>query len=150
MDKNKLLIDLSESANTDFGRIDFPAQSDAQRVFSAIWELEGQVNNGGFDQYFRNCETDIILHAPTALKSIGATTCSTIVETAISLLSPFPPDRDAREDALDDAGDDLDDQLNTLDSQFFAYPDDITDLLFAFVANHAGEFGELPDTAIGG
>jgi hypothetical protein len=47
MDKNKFLIDLSESDQTDFGRVDFASQSDPQRTFSAIWELESQVNNGG-------------------------------------------------------------------------------------------------------
>ena len=151
MDKNQLLIDLSESTSTDFGHVDFSAQSNPQRVFSAIWELESQVNNGGFDQYFRNCETDIILHAPIALKTISANTCATIVESAITLLAaPFLQDRDARADSLDEACDDLGDQLNTLDLQFFAYPDDLTELLFAFVANHAGEFGELADTGNGG
>ena len=84
------------------------------------------------------------MHAPTALKTIGANNCATIVGSAIDLLSPFPPDCDARSDAIDDASDDIDDRLNALDSQFFAYPDDIHELLFAFVANHSREFGELP------
>jgi len=147
MDKNNFLIDLSESASSDFGRVDFSNQSDAQQVFSAIWELESQINNGGFDQYFRNSETDIILNAPTALRTIGASKCAAIVESAINLLSPFPSDRDTRADALDDAGDEVQDQLDALDTQFFAYPDDITALLFSFVATQAGEFGEMPDPA---
>lgn len=39
MDKNHFLINLSESKRTDFGRVDFAAQSEAQKVFSAIWSL---------------------------------------------------------------------------------------------------------------
>ncbi len=54
MDKNSYLIDLSESIRTDFGRVDFAAQSYEQRVFSAIWALESQVNNGGFVEFFDN------------------------------------------------------------------------------------------------
>ena len=34
--------------------------------------------------------------------------------------------------------------LGPLDNQFFAYPDNLTDLLFAFVAKHPEEFGALP------
>lgn len=47
MDKNALLIELSESDRTMFGRVDFDQQPPDQQVFSAIWELENQVNNGG-------------------------------------------------------------------------------------------------------
>ena len=54
MDKNHYLIELSEGERTDFGRVDFEEQPEPQKVFSAIWELESEVNNGGFDQYFRN------------------------------------------------------------------------------------------------
>ena len=39
MDKNKILIDLSESKRTDFGKVDFAEQSEEQKVFSAIWKL---------------------------------------------------------------------------------------------------------------
>jgi hypothetical protein len=31
-----------------------------------------------------------------------------------------------------------------LDSEFFAYPHDLRDLLFAYVTAHPEEFGELP------
>ena len=52
MNKNELLIVLSESKRTDFGRVEFANQADEQKTFSAIWELESEVNNGGFEQYF--------------------------------------------------------------------------------------------------
>jgi len=34
--------------------------------------------------------------------------------------------------------------LETLDSEFFEYPHNLTDLLFAYVSKHPEEFGELP------
>ena len=57
--KNNILISLSESDKTQFGKQDFESQSTPQRVFSSIWALEAEVNNGGFSQYFLNdsCET---------------------------------------------------------------------------------------------
>jgi len=48
MDKNSCLIQLAESDRTDFGRVDFLLQPHDQRVFSAIWALESEVNSGGF------------------------------------------------------------------------------------------------------
>jgi hypothetical protein len=34
--------------------------------------------------------------------------------------------------------------LQTLDNEFFAYPHDLTSLLYDYVSNHPGEFGALP------
>jgi hypothetical protein len=35
--------------------------------------------------------------------------------------------------------------LESLDSQFFSYPDNLTELLFAFVAENQDEFGKVPE-----
>ena len=101
MDRNKYLIDLTDSNRTDFCYVAFAKQSDVQKVFSAVWEIESQVNNGGFDQYFRNSDSDIIAFAPAALKMIGASACAMIVESAIELVSPLPAKQEKRYDALD-------------------------------------------------
>ena len=93
MDKNLYLIELSESQQTDFGRVAFDEQPETQKTFSTIWELESQVNNGGFDQYFRNSETAEIGYAPTALRTIGALSCAKIVEHAIEVIAPLAPTR---------------------------------------------------------
>ncbi len=50
--KNHILIGLSESERTKFVKEDFASQSAPQKVFSALWEIESEVNNGGFSQYF--------------------------------------------------------------------------------------------------
>jgi hypothetical protein len=51
MNKNQILINLSESKQTGFGKQEFAEQSFPQKVFSAIWAVESEVNNGGFSQY---------------------------------------------------------------------------------------------------
>ena len=144
MDTNKFLIDLSESEQTDFGRVAFGEQSEVQKVFSAVWEMESQVNNGGFDQYFRNSDSDIIAFAPTALKSIGATACAKITESAIEMISPLPATQEGRNDALDALSEKEKAMLEDADSKFFEYPDDLTGLLFAYVAMHPEAFGSVP------
>ena len=144
MDRNAFLIDLSESDRTDFGRVDFAVQNATQKTFSAIWELESQVNNGGFDQYFRNSDSDVIAYAPTALREIGAVSCAEIVDAEIKPIAPIPEDNDARCDALDAALEEDEELLAALHPKFFAYPDDLTALLFAFVAKNRSEFGTAP------
>jgi hypothetical protein len=54
VNKNRILIDLSESKQTGFGKQEFAEQTLPQKVFSTIWALESEVNNGGFSQYFLN------------------------------------------------------------------------------------------------
>ena len=143
MDRSRALIGLSESDRTDFGRVAFAEQSEPQKTFSAIWELESQVNNGGFDQYFRNSETDEIAYAPAALKAIGAHKCCDIVDRALRLLGSLPPTREARAEVLDAFEQGEADSLEAFDQQFTSYPDDLTELLFEFVTRHPETFGPI-------
>ena len=144
MNKNRYLIELDEGGRTEFGRVGFEDQTEPWKTFSAIWELESQVNNGGFDQFFRNCETGVILHAPVALETIGALMCSEIVKQAIAMIAPLPPTREARASALDALAEDRQALLTTRDEEFFAYPDDLTELLFDYVSKHPESFGPAP------
>jgi Domain of unknown function (DUF4375) len=144
VDKNQFLIELSEGHHTDVGRVPFARQSPLQKVFSAVWELESQVNNGGFDQYLRFSDYDAIVHAPIALRQIGAPSCAALVERAIGLVQPLPPTREGRHDALDALPEDTQRELESLDSDFYAYPDDLTALLFDFVRKNPGAFGPVP------
>jgi hypothetical protein len=90
MDKNNILIDLSESEKTKFGKADFATQSTPQKVFSSIWAVESEVNNGGFSQYFLNsgsAETaSFVVHA---LDAIGAPLTAAICRRAIDCVFPL-------------------------------------------------------------
>ncbi|UOV03126.1 DMP19 family protein [Pseudoxanthomonas mexicana] len=120
MDKNDFLIELSESDRTAYGRVYFAAQTAQQQIFSAVWALESQVNGGGFESFFENEDPALVAFAPEALQTIGAVTCADIVRRAAS----------AAPDLLDD-----------LDSEFYAYLDDLTDLLYKYVAANPDAFG---------
>src|SRR5271170_7166472 len=143
MNKNNYLINLAESTRTDFGREDFSKQVEAQKVFSAIWALESEVNNGGFLQYFSNSSGETANFAPTALRHIGAIRCASIVEQAIAAISskPLPDSHDARQRILNSVGEAACAKLEELDKQFFAYPDNLTNLLFDYVCAHSEVFG---------
>ena len=148
MNKNGILIALSESEKTSFGKEDFALQSTPQRVFSAIWAVESEVNNGGFSRYFFNNSAESAWFVVEALETVGAPKTADICKRAIATAFPagLPAGwKDIRSHAADFSDEALD-KLEPLDQEFFAYPHNLTDLLFAYVAKHPGEFGTLPET----
>lgn len=152
MNKNKLLIQLSESKRTDFGRVAFSQQSFPQRVFSAIWALESEVNNDGFLSYFASWQFETANFAPAALHQIGAHACADLVEQALKTLSPNPLANSQTE--CERLVDSLDYQARARfekpDEEFIAYPYKLTELLFAFVSDHPDVFGPANQSGVHG
>jgi Domain of unknown function (DUF4375) len=147
MDKNRILIALSESDRTSFGKQeDFVTQSDPQKVFSAIWAVESEVNNGGFSQYFFNSSCETAGFVPEALEKIGALRTAEICRRAIAVAFPdgLPADPESIRSAASDFPDETEQKLDRLDREFYQYPHNLTELLYAFVSKHPEEFGELP------
>jgi hypothetical protein len=146
MNKNGILIELSESDKTKFGKEDFATQSTPQKVFSAIWAVESEVNNGGFSQYFQNTSCETAVFVVQALNVIGAPRTADICRRALETAFPagLPSTADTIASTVGNFSDEIQEQLETLDGEFFAYPHNLTDLLFAFVSKHPEEFGELP------
>jgi len=146
MNKNKLLIDLSESEKTKFGIEDFVQQSLPQKVFSAIWCVDSELNNGGFSQYFVSDSGGSTRFVVEALEAIGAPKKARICSRAIAAAFPagLPTSPETIRSAAADFSDEILDKLDALDQEFFAYPHDLTDLLFAFVSENPKEFGILP------
>ncbi len=144
--KNNILISLSESDKTQFGKQDFASQSTPQKVFSSIWAVESEVNNGGFSQYFLNDSCETATFVAEALGTIGAPQTADICRRAIAIAFPagLPPTPQAISTAAADFSDEILEKLATLDNEFFAYPHNLTDLLFADVSKHAEELGKLP------
>jgi Domain of unknown function (DUF4375) len=144
--KNHILIGLSESPQTKFGKEDFASQSVPQKVFSALWEVESEVNNSGFSQYFLNRSAESAHFVVDALKVIGAPKTADICRRAIGAAFPdgLPESMEAIRSAAADFSDEVLEKLEPLDQEFFSYPHNLTDLLFAYVSQHPEEFGELP------
>ena len=146
MDKNSILIELSASDKTKFGKEDFATQSTSQKVFSAICAVESEVNNGGFSQYFLNDSCKTAVFVVQALDISGAPRTADICRRAVETAFPagLPSTADAIASMAANFSDEIEEQLETLDSEFVGYPHDLTDLLFAFVSMHPEEFGDLP------
>jgi hypothetical protein len=138
MTKNDILINLSTSEKTSFGKQDFISQSAPQKVFSAIWAVESEVNNGGFSQYFFNSSAESASFVAEALETIGAPKTADICKRAITAAFPdgLPESEDAIRSAAADFPDNVLATLEPLDQEFFSYPHDLTDLLFSYVSEH--------------
>lgn len=146
MTKNKILIDLSESDMTKFGKEDFERQSLPQKVFSAIWQVESEVNNGGFLQYFSN-GAESALFVVEALETIKAPKTANICDRAIVEAFPhgLPHTAEAIGSEAAELSQGIAEKLESLDTEFLSYPHNLTDLLFAYVKAHPEEFGAVPE-----
>ena len=145
--KNNILISLSSSEKTDFGKKDFASQSLPQKVFSSIWDVESEVNNGGFSQYFLNSSAQSAPFIIEALETVGAPETADICKRAIDTGFPHGIPRSVEEirSAASFFSDEVLAAFHPLDQEFFSYPHDLTDLLFAYVSRHPEEFGSLPE-----
>lgn len=147
MDKNGILVALSQSDKTEFGKDNFTEQSFPQKVFSSIWALEAEVNNGGFSQYFFNNSHETAAFVVKALKTINALEMAELCKQAIEVAFPggLPADLELIRSAAADFSDKTEARLRALDEKFFEYPNDLTELLYRYVSHYPEEFGELPD-----
>jgi hypothetical protein len=115
----------------------FDALPELDRVLIAIWGLEADVNNGGFDQYYFNSSGDQAFSAPVALEKIGAGRMAAIVREANSLFGREGPprDRDTRQSELAAITEHNEALFDKLNGRFYDYPDDIAALLTAYLAS---------------
>jgi Domain of unknown function (DUF4375) len=146
MNKNEILIDLSESEMTKIGKEEFAQQSLPQKVFSAIWEVESEVNNGGFAQYFSNDSAESASFVVEALEKIGAPKTANICHRAIVIAFPsgLPATVEAIRSVADNFSEEILNELEPLNQEFVSYTHNLTDLLFAYVNAHPEEFDKLP------
>jgi hypothetical protein len=144
--KNHILILLSTSEKTSFGKEDFANQSLPQKVFSAIWEVESEVNNGGFAQYFLNSSAESASFVVEAFETVRAPKTASICERAIraAFATGLPDSVEAIRSTAASFSDEVLAALEPLNEDFFSYPHNLTDLLFAYVSQHPEEFGPLP------
>jgi hypothetical protein len=92
---DQILIQLAESPRSHYGKVAYDKQSKPQQVFSAVWGLEAQVNNGGFAQCFESWDGEMAVHAAAALRAIGALRAAEIVAKAVAAFPGGSPERSA-------------------------------------------------------
>ena len=138
MDKNRMIISLFEGLDRSLDELDIVQYSVPEQVVIMIFWLELEVNNGGFDQFYFNSAGVFANRCPQALRTIGAFRTALIVERANSYFpNGHPPeDREQRQCCLEEIVDNQGKDFDELDDQFYAYEDNLTDLLYDYIVRH--------------
>ena len=113
-----------------------------KKLFVYVQNLEREINNGGFNQYFFNSSGDYARETVQALKEIKANKTAPLLEKAIQQFpdSNFPSDRTERQDIMEKIEDKADEVWDRLDNNFYKYEDNIAELLLDFVKNNIDDF----------
>ncbi|WP_162914316.1 DMP19 family protein [Taklimakanibacter lacteus] len=139
---NRRLLKLAENPHSRLWRLDYDHLSPPERVFRAVWELEAEVNNGGFHQYFFNSAGNLAHHVVEALRAIGATAMAGIAQRAIKAAGyDASESHQVRRERVAALAPEPLEMLDALDQEFYAYPDNLTALLYEYVTEHSQEMG---------
>lgn len=128
-----------DACKLGFEKLPYPDQ-----VFLDIWDLQGEVNNGGFHQYCWNSSGARIKPTIAALHEIGAKDTAKLCEQMLELLGvdELPEDDLERRLLLDlvekrfEGGPDLLERSGALDSQFYKSKENLTALTFKYMDKH--------------
>ncbi len=141
----KFLITTSDKVFTRLKKIGFEGLGDAEKVFVCVWELEGQVNNGGFHQFFFNSSGEYSVEAVSAFEKIGATKMAGIIQRANTMFKDGRPPKnwESRQEELLKMPESATEEMERLTNEFYKYPDDVDKLLYQFVLKHREEFLDI-------
>jgi|KBSMisStaDraftv2_1062788.scaffolds.fasta_scaffold157463_3 hypothetical protein len=126
-----------KAASLRHAQCEFWDLDEVDRVVIAVWWLNAEVMNGGFDQYYSNSTGEQAYFAPEALRLIGAHQTAAIVSRANAVFGPDGPSklRTTREEQLSAISprDEEDTFWDSFNNEFYAYPEKLFDLLKDFL-----------------
>ena len=145
-DPNIFFIELQNLCAHKAAKVGYGGLNKSELAIICIYDLEAEVNNGGFDQFFFNSAGDLANETAPALELVGAMKTADILRRALSAFengSPSP-NRQTRWRQMDQIPERQKEELwGKLDSEFYDYPDPITDLVFEYCQSHNEEFGQV-------
>ncbi len=116
--------------------------SDEEKVIVYIEELEREVNNGGFSQFFNNSSGDYTEEVIQSLRKVGSVNFLRLVESAKSQFpnSFVPVDSTERQQILEEIENDASETWDRLDSEFYQYDEDIYALMIGYIESNVEKF----------
>ena len=142
-DKNKSIIEIDNFICKLCSWGNEPDKStEPQKNFYFNQELEREINNGGFKQYFNNSSGDYAHETILSLKLIGANKTADILQNAIDQFpnQTVPRDREERQGILVIIQEKANKIWDELDQKFFAYADDLNSLNIEYVRQNKDKF----------
>lgn len=116
--------------------------TEPEKTFYFIQNLEREVNNGGFNQYFYNSSGDFAHQTIISLRQINAIKTVDILQLAIDQFpnSTVPQDRSERQNILEQIEEKANEIWGQLDERFFKYEDNLYDLNIVFIKQNRSSF----------
>jgi len=129
---------------TEKGDDTFSTLTEPEKVFIYVDMLEGQVNNGGFDQFFFNSSGDYTNEILAAYKKINAHKTADLIETAIKAfpVSPVPIDTETRRKIMQNLNESVGKVWDDLDNKFYEYEENIAGLLIEYIKQNVDKVGK--------
>ena len=142
-DTDRSIIELDDFINElcDYGD-DFSKLTDHQKLFYLNQNLEREINNGGFNQFFCNSSGDNTHETILSLKAIGAGKTADILQKTIDQFpnKTVPKDRDERTEIVEKIEELADRVWNDLDKMFYEYEENLNDLNIEYVKKYKDFF----------
>jgi hypothetical protein len=138
-DTNKSIIELDNyiAKLCEYGE-NLEKLNEHQKVFFLNQQLEREVNNGGFNQYFFNSSGDYANETINSLNQIGAKITAGILKEAIQQFpnGQVPLDESERRQIIAEIEKKGNLVWNQLDDRFYKYDDDLNALNFKYLTDH--------------
>jgi Domain of unknown function (DUF4375) len=118
----------------------FEGLSEPEKRYFAVQVVDGEVHNGGFEQYFFNSSASDYDLAVAGLEEMGAERVLALLRSARQVLfddDPVPQDTDARRERLRERCSETSSaELDRLDRLYYLDPDDLASRCQAFADAH--------------
>ncbi|MBO5995408.1 MAG: DMP19 family protein [Firmicutes bacterium] len=126
---------------TDYGD-DLGVLNEYEATVFFMEELQMEVMNGGFDQYFFNSSGNNWRKAIVACKEIGADKIADLLVKATEIIGcELPEDEDTRQDNMNElTKEGYEDELDELDDIFYEDEEYIDELVYAYCKKHSDKF----------
>lgn len=113
-----------------------------ERLFYISQEVEREVNNGGFDQFFFNSSGNFSNEIVEVFKTIGTGARSEICQRAVDVFgATVPVDSFERQDLMEELDEDKRYEIwSDCDSDYYACEDDLDSLIYSFIIEHKASF----------
>jgi Domain of unknown function (DUF4375) len=137
--------DLSQIHDSSFQKYlksGYGVLNEPEKVCFCIRELEDEVNNGGFHQYYFNDGGNRALDSVKALETIGAPYTAKLAMQANAVFGPQgpPPDRFKRQKLLLALPAGEIKKLDEVDREFYKYKENLEKLLTTYVTSNFDAF----------
>jgi hypothetical protein len=116
--------------------------SEEEKDIVYIEELEKEINNGGFNQFFFNSSGSYTEEIIESLRKIGSVKLLSLVENAKTQFpnSIIPKDDNERQELVEKIQDQANDIWNELDNEFYKYEEDIYSLMLIYIEKNIEKF----------